>query len=202
MRTRNENTDENTNENIIVNGTDARTWAETCADMGYAVTTDGLPLIGISPDEGDGFLVPVPEPKGFDTFEPSMRRAIGRAMLADALRVGQAKVKAEKAPTLATAIDAVTSVMNGTYKPSRDRSLDVLEREADRAFAALIREKVLAAKPDATEATIEKTRKDWLDKAEGKAKLTEFRDAILASGTYTVSRKGRGKAETVTIDSL
>jgi hypothetical protein len=178
-------------------------WAESAARNGFAVA-NGVPHIGISPDEGDGFIVPVPAPAWF-AHVPSEgeRDNVSRALLAHALRVGQAKVKSEDKPTREHASAGVASVIDGSYKPSRDRSNgnDIVETEAMRRFIAVnVRPKVLEKVPAATDKQIEDTAKAQAETERGKALLAEHRAAVLESGTYTPARKGGAKAGALAIE--
>lgn len=174
----------NSNQNVAL-------WGKSAASAGYAIH-NGLPLIGISPDTGDnGFLVPVNPPAWFHLVDDEGQRDnVFRALIAHALRVGQAKVKATKEPTAAVAAEGANSVIAGSYKPGRERGNDIVEREAARAFETHIGAMVRQKNPAADQATIDATVSKYADTAYGKTTLAKFREEIIGRGTYTVSRKG------------
>lgn len=180
-------------------GTANETWTKAGADAGYAIH-NGLPHIGVSGDEGDGFIVPLSAPDWFHNVPEDARPNVFRAMASHALRVGQAKVKQAETPTRSTAIDAANSALNGGYKPTRERGNDIVESEAARMFGDHVSKLVLAAKPDATSAMIDATVATQADTDKGKALIAKFRGEIVERGTYAVSRKGKGKAGAVTVE--
>src|SRR5512135_2370619 len=156
-----------------------RMWAESAARAKYAVH-DGVPLIGVSGDEGDGFIVPLPAPHFFhDVADEGMRDNVFRALASHALRVGQAKVKA--IPSHVTdakqrrdiAIEAVASAIDGTYKPSRESVNDIIDYEVSRRFAAAVEARVRAKVPDASDKAIADTIADKLTQDDGKALLAK-----------------------------
>jgi|ERR1700693_1383203 len=176
----------------------ATLWAESAARVGYTVH-NGVPHIGVSGDEGDGFIVPLsPVPSHFHLIESESERDNNfRALASHALRVGQAKLKAADTPTRELAGAGVASALNGGYKPSRERSNDIVDSEAARMFSDHVKARVLAVKSDATESQIEATVSAQADTDAGKALVTKFRATILERGTYSVSRKGKGKTGAV-----
>lgn len=186
----------NQNEAAAQNGV---MWAESAARAGYTVH-EGVPYIGVSGDEGDGFLVGLGAPSWFGLVgdEPS-RDNVFRALAAHALRVGQGKLKAADKPTREIATDGANSALNGAYKPSRERSNDIVDSEASRQFTDYVRAKVLAVKADATESQIAATVSAQSETDAGKALLAKMRGEILAKGTYAVSRKGKGSSTAVAI---
>lgn len=172
-------------------------WRDS-AERCHFATVDGVPHIGISGDEGDGFIVPVPAPDWFHAIaDEGTRDNVFRAMLGHALRVGQAKVKAAKEPSRQIAADGVASALNGGYKPGRETDNNIIESEAMRGFSGFIRSRVLAANPGASDADVDGVVKAELEKDRGKAKLAEFREQVQKAMTYTPARKGKGKASTV-----
>jgi len=172
-------------------------WAKSAANAGYAVHNN-MPLIGVSGDEGDGFIVALVAPSWFQAIadEPS-RDNVFRALAAHALRVGQAKLKAAETPTKEIAIESANSALNGGYKPSRERTNDIVGSEAAKLFTDHVRARVLAVKSDATESQIDATIAAQAETDAGKALLAKFRDRVLTTGTYSVSRKGKGKTGAV-----
>lgn len=172
----------------------ATLWGESASRCKYAVH-NGAPMIGVSGDTGDGFIVPVPAPAWFAAIEDEgTRDNVFRAMSSHALRVGQAKLKAAEKPTREVALAGVASALNGGYKPGRETVNDIVESETATRFATHIRGLVLKAKPDATEKAIADTIGKQAAGDKGKALLAKIRGEVLASMTYTVSRKGKGEA--------
>lgn len=168
-------------------------WSKAASDCGYAVGTDGVPLIGISPDEGDGFIVPVPAPTWFaQVRDEGARKNVFRALAAHALRVGQSKVKAADKPTRQTAADGVASAINGSYEPGRSRDNDIVGSTAARMFSDFIAGIVRQSKPNATDAEIKSTVDAEAETERGKAKLAAFSAQVLESGIYPVQRRGKG----------
>jgi hypothetical protein len=169
-------------------------WGESASRCKYAVH-NGAPMIGVSGDTGDGFIVPVPAPTWFAAIEDEgTRDNVFRALSSHALRVGQAKLKAAEKPTREVALAGVASALNGGYKPGRETVNDIVESETATRFATHIRGLVLKAKPDATEKAIADTIGKQAAGDKGKALLAKIRGEVLASMTYTVSRKGKGEA--------
>lgn len=179
----------------------ATLWAEAAARCGYSVH-NGSPLIGVSGDEGDGFIVPLPAPSYMTHItDEGTRDNVFRALAAHALRVGQAKLKAADKPTREVATEGVASAVNGGYKPGRERTNDIVETEARKRFDMHVRNRVLAVKADATEAQIVSTIAAQADTDGGKKLLAKLTADILSDGVYTVSRKGKG-AGAVSIGEL
>src|ERR1700687_4058884 len=88
-------------------------WAESAARAGYTVH-NGVPHIGVSGDEGDGFIVPIAAATWFQHVDDEGTRGNEfRGMAAHALRVGQAKLKAADKPTREIAIEGAASALNG-----------------------------------------------------------------------------------------
>lgn len=168
-------------------------WAKSAANAGYFVSGENVPHIGVSGDSGPGFIVPLPAPAWFNSIadEPT-RDNVFRAMAAHALRVGQAKLKASDAPTRDIAAEGAASALNGGYKPSRERSNDIVDSATAKMFADHVRARVLAVKSDATESQIESTIAAQAETDAGKALLAKMRGEVVANGTYVVSRKGKG----------
>lgn len=179
----------------------AELWADSASRIGLTVH-EGMPHIGVSGDEGDGFIVPVAAPDWFASIrDEGTRDNVLRALAAHALRVGQAKLKAADKPTRQAAIDGVTSALNGGYKPARSRDNDIADSEAAKMFRAYVTDKVKAVKPDASEADIAETVKAQAETPRGKELLGTYRAQVLERGTYVVSRKGSGgKAAAVTVE--
>lgn len=170
-------------------------WAQSASRAKYAVH-EGKPLIGISPDKGDGYIVPLPAPDWFASIaDEGTRDNVFRAMASHALRVGQAKIKSADKPDREIAVTAVASALNGGYKPGRDTTNDIVQDEANRMFGAHVRNLVLAAKPDATEAQITATIAKQAETDKGKALLSEMYSRVIAAGTYTVQRKSSKTAD-------
>lgn len=168
-------------------------WAVSAANCGYAVHS-GMPLIGISGDVGEGFLVAVPAPAWFAHVATDGERDNAfRAVVGHALRVGQSKVKAAKEPTREIAEGGVKAAVDGSYKPSKDRSTDILDAESVRMFAAHIEALVRAKQPEAAAAVVANTVEKHAATDKGKAMIAANRAVIIERGTYTVSRKGKGK---------
>jgi len=176
-------------------------WAESAARSKYAVH-DGSPLIGVSGDEGDGFIVPLPAPHFFHQIaDEGLRDNVFRALASHALRVGQAKVKAEKTPSRDTATTAVASAIDGSYKPSRETVNDILDYEVSRRFASRIEALVRTKVPDASDKAIADTVVAQADTEAGKTLLAKLRQDVIATGTYAVARKGKSeKGGAVAID--
>lgn len=177
-------------------------WAQSAARVGFTVHND-LPHIGVSGDTGPGYIVPLPAPEWFASIrDEGTRDNVLRAMAAHALRVGQAKLKAEDNPTRQHAADGVALALNGGYKPARSRDNDIADTEAAKMFRAYVAEKAIAAKPNATEADIAETVKAQSETPRGKELLAQYRTQVLEQGTYTVTRKGSGggKAAAVTVE--
>lgn len=174
-------------------------WVAAADSAGYA-THDGKALIGISGDSGDGYIVGVPAPSWFASVrDEGMRRNLAQALLAHALRVGQAKVKAEDNPTREHATAGAASAIDGTYKPSKSRDNNIVDSETAKRFANHVKAAVLAKVPNATTEQIDATVAKQAETEAGKALIAKFRGEVLESGTYTVSRKGGGKAQALEI---
>lgn len=82
---------DNGNGSALVN-ISAEDWAKACIAAGYTVR-DGKPVLGISGDVGDGFLVTLDPPTAISPVN------LARALCSYALRVGQGAVKGKKEPT-------------------------------------------------------------------------------------------------------
>jgi len=176
-------------------------WASAAASAGFAVH-NGAPLIGISPDEGDGYIVELPAPDWFSAIrDEGTRENVFRAMAGHALRVAQAKVKAKgTTPSLQVATDAAASALNGGYKPGRGRDNDIVDSQAMAKFRELVVSKVRAVNPQASDKDIDATVDQQLKTDRGKELIGQFRNAVLESRTYTVARKGSGgKAAAVAV---
>ena len=169
----------------------AEQWKAACAAAGYGIDGDNV-IIGVS-DDNAGYLVPLAAPVDINMEN------LARALLGHALRVGQQGVKASKSPSRQVAIDSAASALNGKYKPSRDRSTDVVEKERDRLFREFVKAKVLAVKPDADDAAIDATVEKQAATDAGKEKLAEFRKAVIDAGSYAVARKGKATAGAIEI---
>ena len=167
-------------------------WAKAAVAAGYTVH-NGLPVIGVSGESGDGYLVSIAVPTSIDPAN------LARALLSHALRVGQSGVKASKSPDRTVATDAANGALNGNYKPQRERDNDIVEREAKRMFEAHVSGLVKAAKADATDDDIAATVKAQSETDAGKNWIDAKKAEILAAGTYTVARKASGKAAAVAI---
>lgn len=174
-------------------------WVSAADAAGYA-THDGKALIGVSGTEGDGFIVGVPAPTWFASVrDEGMRRNLAQALLAHALRVGQSKVKAEEKPTRETAATGAASAIDGTYKPSKSRDNNIVDSETALRFANHVKALVLAKMPNATTEQIDATVAKQAETEGGKALIAKMRGEVLESGTYTVSRKGGGKAQAIEV---
>jgi hypothetical protein len=168
-------------------------WAAACASAGYTVDDSGNAVIGISGEKGDGYLATIPCPVDMDPEN------LARAALQYALRVGQAGLKASKSPDRDVATKAAQSAVNGGYKPSRDRSVDIVEREAEREFELHVRARVKETDPNASEDDIAATLKKMAESEGGKAWIADKKAEVLARGTYAVSRKAGSKGEAIAI---
>lgn len=172
-------------------------WAEAAAKAGYAVH-NGLPLIGVSGEKGDGYIVPLTAPSWFASVaDENTRINVFRAMSRHAQAVAQAKLKSEKEPSKATAVSAAASALNGSYSPGRERSNDILESAAGKAFEAHIAKLVREKQPDATQVHIDATVTKYSGTDAGKALIAKFRDEAANGGTYIVSRKSTAKADAI-----
>lgn len=185
-------------------------WAGAAARCGYAIH-NGQPLIGIS-GKGIGFIVPLPEPDYFTVVtDEGVQENVFRAVAGHALRVGQAKVKASKAPSREDAIAGVLSAVAGTYKPSKERSSDILDSTAMRLFEARIETRVAALGPDALviggkaepfAKVVAGTVAAQLKLPRGQEVLKECRAQAAESGTYVPSTKDGGEDAIADIGSF
>lgn len=188
MAQSNQNTGDNTGN---TNGA-ATAWSEAAARAKYAVH-GGVPLLGISPETGNGFIVPLPAPAWFATItDAGMQDNVFRAIAGHAQRVGQGAVKGTGNATRDKAVAGVASVVSGTYKPGREVTNDILESETATRFENLIREKLAAAgHASPTEKQLADTVAKQAATEAGKQYLAKFREEVVADATYTPSRKGK-----------
>lgn len=174
-------------------------WAKACAEAGYAIK-DGKPVLGISGDEGDGFLVTLDPPNGISPVN------LARALCSYALRVGQSVVKAaekddDSEPSQELAQAGTNSALLD-YKPARNRSEnnDILTTEAELQFYQHVARLVSAAKPGATPDDVRITYEAEKAKPSGLEWIAKKKEEIWASGRYTVNRrKGSTKGAAVEI---
>jgi len=169
-------------------------WEQSAARAKYDLH-NGQPLIGVSGDEGDGFIVPLRAPDWFHNItDEGARDNVFRAMASHALRVGQAKLKASKTPGHDVALEGVNSALNGGYKPGREVDNGIIGIEAARMFSERVTALAKQSKPTATQAEIDATITKYADSDKGKALLAQFRQQIVERGTYVVNRKGKATA--------
>ncbi len=175
-------------------------WAKSAANAGYTVH-ENVPYIGISPDKGDGFIVPLAAPQWFAGIrDEGTRDNVFRGMAAHALRVAQSKIKAAETPTRAIATEAAASALNGGYKPSKSRDNDIVGSEAAKLFRNHVANLVKAQIADATDSQIDATVAAQVETARGKEVLAGFAKTVMETGTYSVGRKGAAKADKVSIE--
>lgn len=161
-------------------------WRKACSDAGFMMNSDRQPVIPVSGDKGStlGFLVSIPTPRDIDPEN------LARAILGHCLRTGQSAIKAKgKTPSLELATQGARSASNGSYSPARTRDKDIAQKEAERRFDEMIRLKVLEQQPEAKPDTIARNQKRYAETEAGIAKIKEFRDAVLAEGTYQISKE-------------
>lgn len=161
-------------------------WARAAATRKYGIH-NGIPYVG-----AEGHVVPLPVPGEWFASVPTVSQGTVFQALAEYVgnRVAQPTAKAENA-THESVVAAAASALTNGFEPARTREKDPVEAEVERQFAAIVREKVLAQAPKATDAQIE-VQVDKLGKREdGKQKLTELRASILQNGMYAVQRKAR-----------
>jgi hypothetical protein len=167
-----------------LNAADA--WARAAANRKYGIH-NGVPYVG-----AEGHVVPLPVPGDWFANVPTVSQGTVFQALAEYVgnRVAQPTAKAENATHDAVVAAAASALTNG-FDPARSREKDPVEAEVERQFAALVRAKVLEQKPDATDEQIEAFTAKQATTDAGKAKLAEFRETILNSGTYSIQRKTR-----------
>lgn len=162
-------------------------WLEAATAAGYD-THNGQVWVGISGDEGEGLIVPLPMPGRFRGSETPGERYNGfREYAQYALRIGQAAAKAaEPCDTTSkrTAIwRALAKVADGTYRSAHERSNGILRSVALSRLLVLSREQFPQASRAQQEALAEKHLEEYID---------AFGDQIIAAG-YPVARKERAE---------
>lgn len=158
---------------VAPNAPTASAWPVAAAKRGYTVL-DGKVYHG-----SGGNIVEVPAPVGFDAIPEPVRPMVAQAVIefvCNRIVQGLANGKAQEAATKAIA--------NGDGDGSDDESgrLKIVEKLIRDRIAAMVRER----KPDASEAVIDKTVDKYHDRI-GKD--------IVASGSYTITRKGKDKTK-------
>lgn len=178
-------------------------WAAACSAAGYPMDANNCPMVPVSGEQGDGFIVSVLPPVDIDMSN------LVRALLQYALRTGQGGVKGKDAagneivPTLALATESANAAMNGSYKPSRERSAtDLMTKEADRRATERVTAGVRKQKPEASDDDIAASVKAWFDSDRGKARLVELRKEVMEDRTYKPSRKGTGKGTVIEVTDI
>lgn len=176
-------------EDTGVTGTASELWAKAAAGRKYGIN-NGVPYVG-----AEGHVVPLPCPGDWFASVPAASQGTVFQSLAEYVgnRVAQPAAKANDA-THDSVVAAAASALTNGFTPAQTREKDPVEAEVERQFLALIRAKVLEQKPDATDEQIADFAAKRAKMPDGEAKMTEFRNAILESGTYTVQRKARKAA--------
>ncbi len=179
------------NQNETIENTENETldaagaWAKAAASRKYGIH-NGTPYVG-----AEGHVVPLPAPDWFDMVPAASRGTVFQA-LAEYVgnRVAQPLAKAEN-KSHDDVIRAAASALTNGFEPAQMREKDPVEAEVDRQFAALVREQVMAQKPDATPEQVADFTDRIAKTEKGIARRDTIRAAILDSGTYNVQRKKR-----------